>query len=500
MDNIPTPRAVAIASIMHESNSFNPENTTLSDFEFRQGDSAAETLALWSKGDTEVAGMLEEVTRSGFASIPILYTGATPKGPVTSEAFEHLCAQLLQGLANAGSFTGVLLALHGAMCSQAFSHADEEIVRRVRAAVGRGVPIVVTHDFHANIPPGLADLCDALVVYQQNPHIDTKSRGVRAASILARMLNGTVKPRQVIVKPPVLWNIAFQSTSQEPLKGITDASIELESKPRVLAASVAGGYQYCDVPHMGPSVVVVVDGDQDAADRESQSLAKMMWERREATKLALPDAARAVREAMESDRYPVALFDIGDNIGGGAPGDETIILSELLRQRATGWVLVIYDPAAVCAAKEAGIDGAFGMEVGGRSEGVRSRPVRVEGRVRSLHAGRYIETAVRHGGQRYWNMGHSAVIEAAGSTPDELSLLVVTNERSSPNSLHQLISCGIYPERQKILVAKGTVAPRAAYEPVAARIVLVDTPGVTAVNPAHFHFEHASPELWGLRA
>jgi microcystin degradation protein MlrC len=97
-------------------------------------------------------------------------------------------------------------------------------------------------------------------------------------------------------------------------------------------------------------------------------------------------------------------------------------------------------------------------------------------------------------------MGHSAVIEVTGSTPDDLALLVVTEQRSSPNSLHQLISCGIYPERQKILVAKGTVAPRAAYDPIAARIILVDTPGVTAVNPARFQFERARKDLWGMES
>jgi microcystin degradation protein MlrC len=393
---------------------------------------------------------------------------------------------------------GVLLALHGAMYSDAFPHADEEIAKRVRAAIGPNIPLVVTHDFHANIPPGMVECTDALITYQQNPHIDTRGRGAKAASILARILKGEVKPRQVLVKPPLLWNIVFQNTLQDPLKTITQASIELENKPKVLAASVAGGYQYNDVPHMGPSVVVIADGDIGVAEDGSRLLSGMMWERREATRLDLPDAARAVREAMASERFPVALFDIGDNIGGGATGDETTILAELLAQGARGWVVVLYDPEAVRAAKSAGIDGSFSMEVGGRCEGVRSRPVPVNGRVRSLHAGRYIETAVRHGGQRYWDMGHSAVIEVAGSNPDDLMLLVVTEQRSSPNSLHQLISCGIYPERQKILVAKGTVAPRAAYDPVAARVILVDTPGVTAVNPARFRFERARRDLWGM--
>jgi microcystin degradation protein MlrC len=63
-----------------------------------------------------------------------------------------------------------------------------------------------------------------------------------------------------------------------------------------------------------------------------------------------------------------------------------------------------------------------------------------------------------------------------------------------------LIACGIDPERQKILIVKGTVAPRAAYEPVAARILLVDTPGVTSANPTRFVFHRARPGIHGLNA
>ena len=489
---------VAIGSIMHESNSFNPAKTRLADFHFRQETDVDATLRNWSAGNTEVAGMLEEATRAGFQLRPAIYAAATPRGPVDAEAFEELCARLLTSFKNAMPLDGVLLALHGAMYAEKFPHADEEIVRRVRRLIGRSVPLIVTHDFHANIPPGIVELCDALVTYQQTPHIDTRERGIRAASILARMLKGEVKPRQCLIKPPMFWNLVFQNTFDEPLLPITQASMELERQPGVLAASVAGGYQYGDVPWMGPSVVVVTDGDAELAEREARRLAGMMWDRRDALQLNLPNVADAVRGAIESDRFPVALFDVGDNVGGGTAGDETGILEELLRQNARGWALVLYDPAAVEAAKSAGIDGSFEMAVGGRAEDTNSKPVPVQGIVRSLHHGRYVETEVRHGGQRYWDMGHSAVIEVKGSTPDDLNLLILTAERSSPNSLHQLIGCGVYPERQKILVAKGTIAPRAAYEPVAARIVMVDTPGYTSVNPARFVFKNVRPGVWGL--
>src|SRR5262249_27086902 len=160
----------------------------------------------------------------------------------------------------ASPFDGVLLALHGAMFSETYPHADEELVRRVRGEIGSRIPLVVTHDFHANISPEIVALCDALIAYHQNPHIDTWDRGFRAAGLMGGILREGVRPRQALAKPPMLWNIVHQSTFAEPLLPITQASINLEKEPGILAASVACGYQYSDVPYLGPSVVVVTDG------------------------------------------------------------------------------------------------------------------------------------------------------------------------------------------------------------------------------------------------
>jgi microcystin degradation protein MlrC len=225
----------------------------------------------------------------------------------------------------------------------------------------------------------------------------------------------------------------------------------------------------------------------------------MLWSSRDKIVLKIPDPAAAVSQAMKSTKFPVALFDTGDNIGGGSSGDSTFLLAELVQQKATGWVMTIADPAAVQAALKAGIGGRLEMPVGGKTDQLHGSPVQIKGRVRSLHSGDYIETEVRHGGGRYFNMGVTAVVEVDGSTRDDKNLLVLTTNRSSPNSMHQIVSLGIYPERQKILVAKGTIAPRAAYEPVAAEIVTVDSPGSTAVNPARFRFRNVREKLWGLQ-
>jgi microcystin degradation protein MlrC len=194
----------------------------------------------------------------------------------------------------------------------------------------------------------------------------------------------------------------------------------------------------------------------------------------------------------------VVLMDTGDNIGGGSAGDGTFILSELLSQKAQGWVVVISDPEANKAAIQAGIGGAFDQLAGGKTDKMHGPPVRVRGLVKALHDGKYVEPEVRHGGGRYKDMGHTSVIEVEGSTRDLPNLLLLTNRPTSPNSLHQLISNGVYPERQRILVAKGTTAPRAAYEPVAAQIVEVNSGGATDVNPARFTFKHIRRPLFGV--
>jgi microcystin degradation protein MlrC len=494
---------VAIGGLMHESNSFNPAKTVVSDFEGMRGATplqGADLLAALRKSNTEVSGYLDGADGEQFDVYPAYIASATPKGPLTKDTFETLTQRLITSLKAAPKLDGILLALHGAMVADGYPQADEEIVRRVRAAFGSSIPIVVTHDFHGNPSPEIVKLSTALVSYQQNPHLDTRLRGRRAASIMARTLRGEIKPVQVILKPDMVYNIIFQNTYAEPLLPITKASMDLErSNSKILAVSVMGGYQYSDVPYMGPSVIVVADGDRALAEKEAKRFGDMLWASRDRIVLNIPDPAAAVKQAMKETKFPVALFDTGDNVGGGSSADSTFLLEELLKQKATGWVMTIADPAAVQVAMKSGIGAPFDMQVGGKTDNLHGKPVPIRGSVKSLHNGEYIETEIRHGGGRYFTMGPTAVIEVEGGTRDDKNLLVLTTRRMVPYSIHQIVSLGIYPERQKILVAKGTVAPRAGYEPVSAKIIVVDSPGSTAVNPARFTFKNLRGKLWGMQ-
>lgn len=479
---------VAIAGILHESNTFFQRPTRLGDFDIQRGGHIAEVYAASA---SEIAGFLEGSRDCGFDVVPALVAWATPGGPVEAQAFEALTRELVEWLKSQSGLDGLLLALHGAMVCGEFPHADTEIARRVREAMGVNFPIVITHDFHANVATGIVDYASVLLGYKTNPHVDQRERGVKAARILHQILAGSARPAQAIAKPGMLYNIRFQNTNLEPLRPIVEQTRQLEKDPRILAASVLGGYQYADTPAMGVSVVVAADNNPALARAEADRLAQMLLATRDRLRLDLPDAAAAVEQARASGEFPVVLVDMGDNIGGGSAGDSTFVLHELLRQAAEGWVMVLADPDAVGRAVQAGVGGVFDGLVGGKTDDLHGASIPVRGRVKSLHDGKFIETEVRHGGARYYDQGISAVVEVDGGTRDMPNLLLLTSHRQPPLSLHQLESCGIYPRRQKILVVKAAIAFRAAYEPVAARIIEVDTPGATAVNPARFSYRYA---------
>ncbi|MBM3738135.1 MAG: M81 family metallopeptidase [Acidobacteria bacterium] len=492
---------IATGGILHETNTFNPKKTTLADFATGIGGEGIlrgeAILREHEKANSTMAGVIAGARQYGFDLYPTITAGPQTIGTVTDHAFETLMKELLEKL-RARKFDGVILTLHGTMVTESHAHADAEVVRRVREALGPAMPIVVTHDFHANVSEEIIRYSTALITYKENPHLDPKDRGIQAARIIAATARGEIRPVQALEKPPMLYNLVFQNTYHGPLKPITDESKRLETQPKILAASVAGGYQWSDIPAMGPSVVVVTDNDIELARREAKRLSGMVWDTRHGLKLKLPDAAEAVRLASANAKHPVVLMDTGDNIGGGSAGDSTFILAEFIKQKAPGWFICISDPEAVKAAFRAGVGGVFDMPVGGKTDKLHGEPVRVKGRVKSLSDGQFMEPLARHGGMRYWDMGLTAVIEAEGSTRDLQNILQVTTKRVFPASLNQLISTGIYPDRQRILVAKGTVAPRAAYEPIAARIIETDTPGTTAVNPDRFVYKRIRKGLSGM--
>ena len=75
---------IAIASIMHESNTFAVHPTTLADFHVHRG---AEMVEHYRPTFHEVAGYIAGADEYDYELHPLLGAGATPAGTITSGGF-----------------------------------------------------------------------------------------------------------------------------------------------------------------------------------------------------------------------------------------------------------------------------------------------------------------------------------------------------------------------------------------------------------------------------
>jgi microcystin degradation protein MlrC len=468
---------LAVGGLRAESNAFYPALS-----EMRPQERVARDQRLQATGGVR-GGLAEAAERLGLDIYPIHTANASFLGTVSDASFNASVDALIRDLTTANPrFDGVFLDLHGAMVVESYPSGDAEIVRRVREAMGPGFPIIVTNDFHGNVTPEGVRNSTVWITYKESPHLDTKERGIQAAEIMAEVLAGRVRPVQAVRKPPILVNLMNHDTFEGPLKPIVAESRRLEAEnPRILAVSVPGGYHWADVEWMGPSVIVATDNDPELAEREAERLAGMLWDiRDDLTTLAnATETDVAVRRATASQGFPVVLMDTGDNIGGGSAGDGTFLLAEFLRQNAVGWAMSISDPEAVGVAARAGVGQPFDLAVGGKRDNLHGDPVRVRGRVKSVSES-------------------SAVIEVDGGNADFRNYLVLTNSPSGARNVDEYVRNGIDPSRQKMLVAKGVVAPLASYREVASEVIMVTTPGPTSVNPAHFTYRNVRRPYYGL--
>ncbi len=367
------------------------------------------------------------------------------------------------------------------------------MLRRIRKVLGPELPIALTLDFHGNCTPEMGDHANIIIGYQTYPHIDQRLRGILAAELLVHTINKEIAPVTVVAKSPMLINLLGQATDREPMRSLLSRARQLERQEGMLSVSLMAGFGYADVPEAGVSVIAVADGDRGLAQATADTLIDRLWAVREELNAPCLTPREAVHFALASDRTPVILVDLGDNIGGGSAGDGTVLLAELLKQHASGTVVVLYAPEAVSTATTLGVGKFFNGIVGGAVDSLHGQPMRIQGIVKSLHDGKWEEPEARHGGRRHNDQGPTAVVSIEGP-----NTVVLNSRRTPPFSLGQLTSLGIDVRQARMIVVKAAVAYKAAYAPIAGRIIEVDTPGATAINPVHFVYKNIRRPVYPL--
>ncbi len=478
---------VGIIALLQESNTFIDGRTTLAHFEQDVLCEGEEVRRRFEGTHHEVGGFFQGLADARIEAVPVFAARALPYGMLTTETFETLLVRMDAALAQAGPLDGLLVAPHGATVCETIADVDGCWLQMLRGRVGPRVPIIGTLDLHANLSPRMVQACNALIAYRTNPHLDQRERGVEAATLMARTLRGEVRPTMAAAFPPLAVNIERQATADEPCNSLSwDLAWPYGFYISFLGSSFVLGFPYADVPEMGASVLALTNGDPAAARQYVANLASGWWERRESFRgelIALDGALERARKFA----VPVCMLDMGDNVGGGSPGDGTVLLHALHRAGVARAFVCLYDPVAQQKARDAGIGARLALSVGGRTDWRHGEPFASDFRVIGLYDGRFEESAPRHGGIKSFDQGPTAIVQA-----DRRLTVMLTSKRMVPFSLAQLTSCGLDPLRNfEILVAKGVHAPVPAYEPVCQhRMIRVNTPGVTTADLSQLDYRH----------
>ncbi|HIM56083.1 MAG TPA: M81 family peptidase, partial [Candidatus Latescibacteria bacterium] len=258
---------VGILSLIHESNTFAVTPTTIDLFQRDELMIGDEVRRGYEGGHHQISAFLEGLPAAGIEAVPIFHASTPPSGTITKETCDELVRLMFEALDAAGELDGFLVSPHGANAGEGDDYRDLDgfWLDKLRQRVGPDRPIICVIDPHANLSARMVDSCNATIAYRSNPHLDQKQRGLEAVRLIARTLNGEIRPVQRAAFPSFGINIERQGTSLWPCLPLYALANRQLERQGVLSNSIVLGFPYADVEEMGSTTIAVTDGDAELA-------------------------------------------------------------------------------------------------------------------------------------------------------------------------------------------------------------------------------------------
>ena len=465
-------KRVLTARFMHETNTFSRVPTDMAMIRRRDYHLENEIPVAFRGTRSAFGATFEAADKFGWTLVHPVSANPNPSGIVTDDAFERITAMILDAVDAKGPIDGALLHLHGAMVSDSHEDAEGEFLARLRRRLGLEVPVVVTLDLHANVTQRMADNTNALIAYRTYPHIDQHERAWQGAELLERAMQGEIRPKTVIARRPMLYGLDHGRTQQGPMAELIARGEALEGCGEALVVSICAGFSRADIHDVGPSVTVTVDDNVERGHAIAEKFMDYAWETRGFTTVKLLPVAEAVALAKRGKpgEKPLVIADYTDNPGGGGYGDATAFLKGLVEAGVESVAFhAICDPEAVQDGMRAGIATRMALTLGGKTDpSMGGGPLSLFGEVTCLTNGRFIAYGPMGGGIER-NYGPSMVFRVGG-----IDAIVISNNGQAVD-LAQFTSLGIDPTRYRTVAVKSMQHFRAAFEPIAREVILVDT-------------------------
>lgn len=485
------PKRVLFAALFHETHTFLEGTTGEREFTMLTGDAM-----LAARGDSSpLGGALACALEFGWQVVPAADFRASPGALVEDTIVESFCHELTSRAD--GELDGVFLVLHGAMVSQSFDDVEGEVLERLRRVIGPDVPVFGVFDLHANFTQRMADHANCLVAYRENPHTDARQSAQRAARLLQRCLTTQRLPKMYWQHPPVMWPPTSTATAAEPMLSLEKKARALEAKTNSFwVVNVCAGFAFADVAEAGVSFAVATTGGEHEARAALQALSDLALSKKAEGNVADQPVDEVFASLDSTAGGLTVLVEASDNIGGGAPGDGTGMLRALVKHKVRRAAICINDPSAVQQLWSQSQGAALTLPIGGRHSSLDEGPLRLRVELLRLSGGRFeLEDKQSHLASMFgdhYHMGPCAVVRHGGIT------ILLTTQSTPPFDLAQWRSQGFDPGSFDFIVVKAAVAHRRAYDPIAARMIWVDTPGPCTSNLKSLPFRKVTRPIYPL--
>jgi microcystin degradation protein MlrC len=481
---------IAFAEIAQETDSFSPMVANLADFQafgLFFGDEILERM----RGVGPIGGFMQVAAEQApvVELLPLVRAWAGAGGTISAKTLDFLTEHLISSLKKSLPVDAIYLALHGAAASENEDDVEGYILSAVREIVGDSIPIAVCLDHHANITQRMVDCADVLIGHETQPH-DPIATGRKTARVLFAMLKDELHPTVAWQKIPMITPQDQFLTSQGPMKEWFDLARQMESRPGVIDVSPYPMQPWLDVAEGGWAVVVHTENNPALArSLAAESAAKAWGLREQFWKSDRVAAADAVRQAVAAATGLIILSDTGDSVYGGAPGDGTCILRELVEQEVPCIALVpIVDVEVVDKAMSAGVGSRITVNLGGKVDRVFSRPVRVTGRVAAVSQGVTVELPDRG----VCDVGRTALLEVG-----QVRIVVLDQRTFAINHPVLYTHLGLEIDQARIVVVK-TASNFQFFSRWRNGLIRVDSPGLTQSDLTAFEWKRIPRPVYPL--
>lgn len=250
------------------------------------------------------------------------------------------------------------------------------------------------------------------------------------------------------------------------------AAEDYERQDDVFAVSINAGFGSTDIFDVGPTVLVTCQGDLDRHTAFAQTLADDIWAHRHEVlnDYLTVEAAAAVAAAFDPREGPLVIADFADNPGAGGYGDSTALLGALLEAGVEGACFgPMVDGEVAPELHQVEVGARTKVVLGGKMDAAFGEgPLTLEGELVSISDGDYVGDGPILGGLAR-SLGPTAVLRVEG-----IEILIVTIAKQMLG-LQQFKSFGIDPRSRQIIAIKSVQHFRAAFEPIAAKVIVCDS-------------------------